>query len=202
MLKGVFMNQITLINLVKLILVNTLIILSLASCSKAPKGVRAQVKNQQNMLNPTTSTQATQQAAAASVNYTISTISFPNQTDTGYSVDVEIQMPTGELLPLTTRHESNNNFSQGVYNDARSGLQVDIQASCSYDSCSKYLLLVTVYRNNQAQFQTFAISYSNDCKFNVASTTAYTGGFYNSLTMAENDHLNVGPLNDINSCGF
>ena len=195
------MKSLSVNTVVKLILVNLLFVMG-TSCSKAPKGVRAQVKTQPNVLNETTTNQATQQAASANVNYTISTISLPNQTDTGYSVDVELQMPTGEILPLTTRHENNNNFSQGVYNHTQTGVQVDIQASCSYDSCSKYILLVTVYKNNQAQFQTFAISYSNDCKFNVASTSAYSGGFFNSLNAAEYAYQNIGPMNDINSCGF
>ena len=115
-------------------------------------------------------------------------------------VNVELQMPNGSILPLTTRHENGNNYSEGMYNDTQLGNQVHIQANCSAGDCSKYLLMVTVYKNNQSVFQTFAISYSNDCKFNLASTSYATGTFFRDLTSAENRYMSIGPVNDMATC--
>ena len=184
--------------ILKMILINGLILTLAASCSKAPNGVRAQVKTQQNVLNPSTTAAATQQAASNNANYTISTISTPqtNSAGNGFDINIELQMPSGQILPVTTHHDVNNAFSEGVYTDPN-GTQVDIQANCSADSCSKYVLLVTVIKSSQTLFQSFAISYSNDCKFNL---TAVSNNFYQSLSAAESAFLNVTPLNDFESC--
>ena len=194
------MSRFNTTNFLKILVINLFVVLAVSSCAKQPKGVRAQVKTNSNDMSPSTTTPATQQAAAANANYTISTLSLPEVTPSGHKVEVELQMPNGSILPLTTRHENGNNFSEGTYNDAQLGNQVHIQASCSSGDCSKYLLLVTVYRNNQSIFQTFAISYSNDCKFNIASTSYATGSFFRDLTSAENRYMNIGPANDIESC--
>lgn len=187
--------------LLKFVAFNTMILVLAASCSKAPSGVRAKVKDQQNTIAPVQTSQATQQAAAVNANYTIATVSWPREENGSYAVDVELQMPgTGEYLPITTRHNYNSQFSQGTYNDASNNVQVLIQASCSTDACSKYILLVTVYRNSQALFQTFAISYATSCRFNVVSSSGNVGSFYSSLNVAENAHMNVGSENDINTC--
>lgn len=184
----------------KFVAFNSLLLVMAASCSKAPTGVRAKVKDQQNVIAPVQTSQATQQAASQNANYTIATISEP-EIGTDYAVNVELQMPgTGEYLPITTRHSLNSQFSQGTYNDTRNNVQVLIQSSCSTDSCSKYILLVTVYRNSQALFQTFAISYANDCKFNVVASSSTVGSFYSSLNVAENAHMNIGPRNDLGQC--
>jgi hypothetical protein len=186
--------------LLKFVAFNSLLLVMATSCSKAPSGVRAKVKDQANVIAPTQTSQATQQAAAQSANYTIATISEP-EIGNDYAVNVELQIPnTGEYLPITTRHSFNSQFSQGTYNDTKNNVQVLIQASCSTDNCSKYILLVTVYRNSQALFQTFAISYANDCKFNVVASSGVIGSFYSSLNVAENAHMNVGPRNDLNQC--
>jgi hypothetical protein len=194
------MSRFNTTNFLKILAINLLIVLAVSSCAKQPKGVRAQVKTTPNDMSPNTTNQATQQAAALNANYTIATLSLPEPTQTGHIVNVELQMPNGSILPLTTRHENGNNYSEGVYNDTQLGNQVHIQASCSAGDCSKYLLLVTVYRSNQSVFQTFAISYSNDCKFNIASTSYATGTFFRDLTAAENRYMNIGPVNDMATC--
>jgi hypothetical protein len=185
---------------IKIVVINLLLVMAVSSCAKQPKGVRAQVKTTPNDMSPSTTNQATQQAASVNANYTISTLSLPESTTTGYVVNVELQMPNGSILPLTTRHENGNNFSEGVYNDTQLGNQVHIQASCSAGDCSKYLLMVTVFKNNQSVFQTFAISYSSDCKFNLASTSYATGNFFRDLSSAENRYMNIGPVNDMANC--
>lgn len=194
------MSRFNTTNFLKIVAINLLIVLAVSSCAKQPKGVRAQVKTVPNDMSPSTTNQATQQAAALNANYTIATLSLPEATQSGHVVNVELQMPNGSILPLTTRHESGNNYSEGIYNDTQLGNQVHIQANCSAGDCSKYLLLVTVYKNNQSVFQTFAISYSNDCKFNIASTGYATGTFFRDLTSAETRYMNMGPVNDIATC--
>jgi hypothetical protein len=187
--------------LLKLVAFNTLILVLAASCSKAPSGVRAQVKNQQNTIAPTTTTQATQQAASSGADYVISTITLPQPDDNGgYTVDVELKTPNGQFLPITTKHQVNNGFSQGTYNDSQTGMQVLIQASCNSSNCSKYMVLVTVSRNGQNLYQNFAISYDTDCKFYWIASSANAGAYYSSLSAAENANMNYGPQNDISTC--
>lgn len=176
-----------------------MIVAGLTACSKPQRGTRAQIKTPTS-LNPANTSQATQQAAALNANFTLATISLPNDTGSGQTVNVELQMPSGQILPLTTRHEGGNLISDGVYSDAQSGSQVRIQASCSRDNCFKYLILVTVFKNNQAVFQTFGISYRDDCTFSVAAASSSVGQFLSDIYVAENQYSNVGPLNDINSC--
>jgi hypothetical protein len=193
------MSQINALKVMKFTLISGLICL-MASCSKAPSGVRAKVKSEQTNLTPLTN-QATQQAAAANANYTIATISLPvEQEDGSFTVDVELKNPSGEYLPLTTRHKNSGNLSQGTYNDSQRGLLVSIEASCSYDQCSKYLFLVTVSKNGQKLFQSFAISYDSDCKFYTASASSTVGNFFVNLSAAESHFMSVQRTNDISTC--
>lgn len=172
------------------------------SCAKKPQGVRSQVKTQQNNLSPQQSAQATQQAAALSADYTFVTLSLPKQSENsnGYTVDLELQMPGGQILPITTKHENGNLFSEGVYNDSARGNLVHIQANCSANNCEKYTALVTVYKNNNPVFESFAISFANDCHFNVVSTSYSNGNFFQYINRAENSYLQVAPVNDIATC--
>lgn len=173
------------------------------SCSqKKASGVRGQVKKNQAVINPTTSTQAQQQAAAADALYKINSISFPNATGSGHTVEVELLTPGNEYLPVTTSHENGNLDSQGIYNDTARGLKVYVQARCSTDDCFKYILLVTVTRNNQSVYQTGALSYSNDCKFNSISVSPNAGQMYQNLSTFEFSLQNIQPVNDIDSCSY
>ncbi len=170
------------------------------SCDKQNRPVRPTTKTEQTVLSQDSSNQALQQAAALNANYTVATISLPNKTDKGYTVDVELKNPSGGVLPLTTRHENGQNAIDGTYNDTTRGLQVYIQASCSSDQCSKYLLLATVYKNNQPIYQTLAISYKDDCKFSVVMNSTSFGSFYQNLSAAESASQNVRPVNDGDKC--
>lgn len=170
-----------------------------SACSKKPSGVRSQVKSQQTNLNPGVSSQADQQAASVGMDYKISTVSVPNPTDSGNTVDVQLLSPSGEYLPLTTRHENGNLDAYGVYNDSAKGVQVQVQARCSADDCFKYTFISTVIKNNQKVYQAVAISYKNDCKFNIASSSFSAGQFVQSLAEAENKYQ-VFPVNDIETC--
>jgi hypothetical protein len=171
---------------VKLILLSAVIIAGFSSCSKKANGVRASVKSEQTNLNPSVSSQADQQAAAMNATYKIATISVPDESTN--SVNVELLNPSGQILPLTTTHANGKLISEGTYNDTQRGLQVVVQASCSADACYKYMIMVTVVRNNQALYQSIGISYKNDCKFNAVSASANVGVFLRTLQEVENKY--------------
>ena len=184
----------------RILLIQILFFAALSSCSKAPSGVRAQAKTQQNNLTPAASSQANQQAAAFNANYNIASVSVPRIEGAGVAVDLELTNPSGEFLPVTTYHEANNADSYGIYNDTQRGVQVRLDARCSNTSdCSKYILLVTVIKNNQMIYQTFAVSYKDDCKFSVASASANSGNFFRDLNSADSA-FTINPANDIDTC--
>lgn len=168
----------------------------LSSCAKKTSGVRATVKTEQTNLNPPVSAQADLQGASVNADYKISTIAIPTPTATGHVVDVELLTPSGESLPLITHHENGNTDSEGVYTDSTRGLQVKVQSRCSQqDDCSKYTIIVTTYRNNQAIYQAAAISFREDCKFNSVSASFNVGQFLQSLNELDNKY-NVTPKYD------
>lgn len=154
----------------------------LSSCAKKPSGVRATVKTEQTNLNPSVSAQADLQGASVNADYKISTIAIPTPTAAGHVVDVELLTPSGESLPLITHHENGIADSEGIYTDSQRGLQVKVQARCSQqDDCSKYTIIVTTFRDNQAIYQAAAISFKDDCKFNSVSASFNAGQFLQSL---------------------
>lgn len=173
--------------------------LAFSSCAKKTNSVKSQVKTQQVSANPGTESQANLQAAAVSANYKIKSISLPNYSSSGYTVDVELQTPANQILPVTTRHENGLLDSQGVYNDTERNLQIYVQARCSSDECTKYIVVITAVRSNQAVYQTSAISYKTDCKFTTTAASTSVGQFYTNLNQAESG-MNVAPHNDISSC--
>lgn len=180
-----------------------LVAISFTSCAKKPSGIRAQVKSQQTNINPTVSAQADQQAASVKLDYKISTVSIPNalENGNGYSINVELVSPSGEVLPLTTQHENGRLDAFGTYNDTARDVQVQIQARCSTDECFKYTFISTVVKNNQKVYQAVAISYKDDCKFNIASSSFSAGQFVQDLNEVENKYK-VFPVNDIESCSL
>jgi|GEM_PF-5270243 len=175
----------------------------LSSCAKKESGVKAAVKSQGSGLNPAVSAQADQQGAALGADYKIATISIPvaSETDSGYIVNAELLTPTGQTLPLTTRHENGQNDSEGVYTDSQKALQVYVQARCFADNCFNYTLIVTVYKNNQQIYQAAAISYKDDCKFNAISASYSVGSFLQGLNDLDNKH-NPTPKNDSTTCSY
>lgn len=178
----------------------SLFVMMAASCDKPQRAVRATVKSQQNIIAPGSTSQADSQASAMNVNYSIATIAVPVPTSAGYTVNVELKDPSNQYLPFTTRHENGTNLIDGVYNDSRRGLVVHIEARCSSDNCTKYTLLVTTFKNNAAVFQTFAISYSEDCAFNVVKSTTSFGQMYRDISVAESANSGIAPRNDIDTC--
>jgi hypothetical protein len=169
------------------------------SCDKPQRAVRATVKTQQ-VISPGPSSQADQQAAAMNVKYSLATIAVPEQTNAGYTVNVELQDPSNAFLPFTTRHENGTNLIDGVYNDTSRGLVVHIEARCSSNACDKYTILVTTFKNNVAVYQTFGLSYKDDCRFFVNNSTASFGNMYTNLSVAESATSSIVPKNDIDNC--
>jgi hypothetical protein len=174
--------------------------LSLSACAPKKSGVRAQVKTGQTSLNSGISAIAEQQAAAQNAIYKISTISLPKPTDLGVIVESELLNPTHQYLPVTTTHENGVLDSQGVFNDSGRGLQVQVRARCSDTDCYKYLLLVTVSRNNQPLFQSGAISFKDDCNFYSISMGTATGQMFQSIDAFDTKYSNLTPMGDSNSC--
>lgn len=172
--KGDLMSQMK--NLTVKSLVMTFVIAAVAvssfSCAKKASGVRASVKKTQNLnMNPQVSNQAEQQAASQSTLYKIATITTPTETAAGHSAMFELFTPANMYVPITTYHENGNLDAEGIYKDASRGNDIYVQTRCSADGCSKYLVLLTVVRNNTALFQTAAVSYASDCKFYSVSVT-------------------------------
>ena len=194
------MSQINTLKVIRFVLIQILFFSMLSACSKAPSGVSAHAKTQQNNLTPAASSQANQVAASLNANYNIATISLPKKNSSDISINSELTSPSGEVLPLTTVHSSAGLDSYGIYNDTQRGLQVRVDARCSNSSdCNKYILLVTVMKSNQMVYQTFAISYKDDCTFSVASTSVDSGKFFRELNAAENAY-SISPVYDIDTC--
>lgn len=170
----------------------------LSACSKKPTGIRAQVKTEADNLNPSVSAAADQQATALNADYSIYSISVPQQTSAGHIVELELRNPGGQFLPVITRHENGKLDSEGRYVDSQRGLEVWVQARCSSDNCAKYILLVTVVKNNQSVYQSLALSYKDDCKFNKVTSSGTIGTFYPSLNAAASSSQIAGimPKND------
>ncbi len=178
----------------------SLIVTCSFSCAPKKSGVRATVKTGQTSLSAATSVPAEQQAAAQSSLYKISSISLPNATDAGVTIDSELLNPSNQYLPLTTRHENGILDSQGIFNDSARGLQVHVNSRCTDTGCTKYLLLVTVVRNNQAVFQSGAISFKEDCNFYSISVSTSSGQMFQSLNDFDSKYSNVSPIGDSTSC--
>lgn len=174
------------------------LICSLSACSKKPTGIRAQVKTESDSLNPSVSAAADQQASALNADYSIYSISTPQQTSSGNIVELELRNPGGQFLPVITRHENGKLDSEGRYVDSQRGLEVWVQARCSSDNCTKYILLVTVVKNNQSVYQSLALSYKDDCKFTKVTSSGTIGTFYASLDAAASSAQisGIAPKND------
>lgn len=179
----------------KLVFLPLFFVMVFSSCSKKQSSTRAAVKTQQTQLNPAQTSSADQQAASVQANYKIASISVPESTGSGFLVYVELTSPNGSPLSLTTRHENGVLDSDGVYTDSQRGLQVYVLSRCSQDDCSKYTILVTTYKSNQALYQDAAVSYKHDCKFNRVSASYSIGSFIYNLNDAEYK-FNVTPMND------
>ena len=97
-----------------------------------------------------------------------------------------MQNPDRQYLPVTTRHENGNMYSEGSFTDSARGAKVYVQAECFGADCFKYLLLVTVVKNNQTVYQTAALSFKCDTTFYSISVAQGVAQFFRSM-----DELNA-----------
>ena len=152
------------------------------SCAKKPSGVRAQVKKTAGTnLDTNVSTQSEQQARNQSLDYKIVTVSTPNSVDGGFTIDSDLQNPERQFIPITTRHENGTVYSKGSFNDSARGVTVQIEAECFGSDCYKYLLLISVKKNNQTVYQTAALSFKCDDTFYAISVAQGVASFFNSI---------------------
>ncbi len=168
------------------------------SCAKKPSGVRAVKKADSENMNPIISTQSEQQAASQNLIYKISTLSVPAAIEANFKVDIDLENPDHQYLPITTNHEPGNLYSEGSFSDAKRGSQVHVQAECFGSDCYKYLLLVTVVKNNQTVFQTAALSFKDDCKFYSVSVAQGVSSFFKGIQDLDDytKTRNYSPKND------
>jgi hypothetical protein len=180
------MSQIKSLTIKSVLITGALIALTCvsSSCAKKASGLREAKKTNGVDMNGAVSGQAQQLAASQNALYKIASISTPvaSTTGTGNTVAIELLTPSNQYLPVVTHHENGSLESQGVYHDTERGLDVFVNAKCSSDNCSKYLLLVSVTRNNQALFQTAAVSYVSDCSYYTISVT----NSFSNVTALEN----------------
>lgn len=151
------------------------------SCAKKPETVRAVKKTDSISMNPAVTAQSQAQVSTKNYNYNIVTVSRPNATGTGFTVDAEIQTPDNQYMPVTTTHDATSTISQGSFQDTVRGAVVTVQAQCLGDGCLKYLLLVVVTKDNAKVYQSAAISYKDDLKFYFAAIAQGQGSFFESL---------------------
>ncbi len=168
------------------------------SCSKKDESSEAASSNtfqKTNVLklNSAETDQAIIQSQQSNINYKVKTINTPSQTKTGYKVNFLVKSPNNRNLYFTTLHENGQLDVNLAKND---GLyKVKIHARCSADDCFKYLLLISILKDNLVVYQNTVISYVNDCRFHSAISTDKIGKIFSNLNDAEN-FFNVAPLND------
>ncbi len=151
------------------------------SCAKKPETIRAVKKTDSIGMNPAVTAQSQAQVSTKNYNYNIVTVSRPNATGTGFTVDAEIQTPDNQYMPVTTTHDATSAISQGSFQDTVRGAVVTVQAQCLGDGCLKYLLLVSITKDNIKVYQSAAISYKDDLKFYFAAIAQGQGSFFESL---------------------
>ena len=169
------------------------------SCAKKPSGIRAVKKTDTVSMNPAVSTQSEQQAQAQNLIYKITTLSIPKATESGFTVDSDLQNPDRQYLPITTSHNTTNLYSEGSFTDSVRKAEVYVQAECYGQDCYKYLMLVTVVKNNQTVYQTAALSFKDDCKFYSISVAQGVATFFKTIQDLD-DYANTRNYSPKNDC--
>ena len=174
-----------------------LMIVLMSSCAQKKTPVRSVKQTQSQMMNTTTSQPSIRAADAQSLLYDITVLERPtfdfNNTP---QVVSEIRTPDGRYISITTSHQGSQD-SYGIVEDSKNGVRLDVRARCVGENCEKYLLLVTVVKSGYAYHQLAAISYNQDCYFNLENInySVNTARFYASLDEL-NQRNNVQSKND------
>ncbi|MFN3455700.1 MAG: hypothetical protein ACK41T_12140, partial [Pseudobdellovibrio sp.] len=96
---------------------------------------------------------------------------------------------------ITTTHTGNQDAG-GTYTDSTTGAQLYVRSRCIGTNCEKYALLITVVKNGQSYHQMAAISYANDCQFNLETRNAQVTSLYTNIDQLLAQRSNVVALND------
>ena len=155
------------------------------SCAKKATGVRTVRQTEGKVINPAVNTPSVGAGNAQGLLYNITVIDRPIPGDSdgnSFVINAEIRTPFNRFIPITTTHVQGQDVL-GTYNDAETGAQLDIRARCKGAQCEKYILLITVLKNNQSVHQVLAISNSNEEFFHYQNVNAAVapGYFYTSL---------------------
>jgi hypothetical protein len=170
------------------------------SCAKKSASPRSVTKTAAVDLNPAVtraSNQVASQQEQYKVNYTVSKIDYPKaNTDGSYSVTSEIKTPLGQFVPITTTHSVGQLDANGVYTDTVNNMKIDIRARCEGTACQKYLMLVTVIKDNYAYYQVSVISYNQDCHFSYEERSPRIATIFQSLTEMASTFSSLQASND------
>lgn len=145
------------------------------SCAKQPSGVRVVKQVTGLAMNQAVSQQSMNDASAMGVSYLLKSIERPEKMDNGtITVKTEVQTPDGQYLPLTSNHTTEKPQAYGILN-LKSDEKLDVRAKCYGSECEKYIILVTVIKNNQSVYQIAAISNAHEDVFHyeLLSTMRY-----------------------------
>lgn len=156
------------------------------SCAKKPTGVRSVKQTTHNVVNPQVTNPSVQAAGAQNIHYQLTSIELPGEPVNGtISVRSEILTPSGYYIPITTTHTAAQMDAYGVVNDNDNGVKLDIRTRCIGQNCEKYIMLITVVKNNHSVHQMIAISNYNQSFFNLEQINASVPGgsqlFYGNI---------------------
>ncbi len=170
------------------------------SCAKKAAGTRSITKTAAVDLNPSVTRPSAQIGSLQEqykVNYTVSKVDYPTtNADGSFSVKSEIKTPLGQYIPLTTTHSAGQLDANGVYTDTVNNMKIDIRARCEGANCQKYLMLVTVIKDNYTYYQVSVISYNQDCHFSYEERSPRVATIFQSLSEMASAFSNTQPSND------
>lgn len=139
----------------------------LFSCAPKKAPLRTVKQTSKNIINPVTTEASIKAGNAQSLQYDITVLERPNlEFSNNPVVTFEIKTPSQKYYTIQTNHP-NNQDSSGVMDDTENGFKLDIRARCEEVNCDKYTLLVTVVKAGYAVHQLIAVSYAQDCQFNL-----------------------------------
>lgn len=137
------------------------------SCAPKKAPLRTVKQTSKNMINPVTTEASIKAGNTQSLQYDITVLERPNlDFSNNPVVTFEIKTPSNKFYTIQTNHP-NNQDSSGFMDDTENGFKLDIRARCEEANCDKYTLLVTVVKAGYAIHQLIAVSYAQDCQFNL-----------------------------------
>lgn len=162
------------------------------SCAKKQSKIRG-AKTAQQVMNPQITNQSIQQADTQDISYTLNSVSIPVDNGNGTNtVTSEIVSRAVNYVPVDTTHSLNQD-SYGFYDDSTQGTKLDIRARCLGEGCAKYVLLITVVKNDYAYHQMAAISFKDDDFFYSEQRNYKVATMYRSVDEVLAQHSDLQP---------